>query len=246
MFEISKENIKQFRIKTIKEKSYSYSNGVLSDVPNEISVAVYDNKGNNVAQLTEQSQSYYEYDDNDNIIRDRYESNMNRYENSFQIIYDNNGKIIKEIKTPIPNNISSTTEYKYDSKGLLIEEVVYSKLLLRKIIEDKRIYSYNDLGHRIAENYGSITISNEFDKKGNKLKSTVYNSDGTIQCIWSNKYDDRNNKIEFKSERFDVPTNQKDIFIYNNENLLIEKTSCYNADEPDTHYFYLYEYYDSL
>jgi len=259
MFEISREQIKKLNVKSIKEMSYHFKNGQVNNTFDQETIYEYDMEGNCIYQksdLYESSQfqyvlyeSLFEHNQFGKIIKHIYNSNITSYINIYEINYNQKGLLIEEKIHNLNTNEKTKITYKYDINSLLTEETVYSETY--GIIEQSAFYIYNDSHHRVKEISKAhlspeIQISNEFDKNGNKIKSTVFNEDGSIQVVWTNTYDEQNKLLEFISERYDDINYQKDIYYYNGSQLPSEIVTFNRNLEPISLYKFEYQYFNGI
>jgi len=247
MLNISKKQLRDSKVKSISEKSYTLTNGNISDDFDEKTEYGYDVNGNNIYLRSESQESNWEYDQFGNVIKHSYSGGYSNYMNVIEIKYNDNGLKVEENINEINSNRKTKLTYKYNSQGYLTEESTY--LEDYGIFEEIRNYIYDNSGNKITEilsgdNIPKMKISNEFDVNGNKIKSIIYNEDGSIQATWKNKYDNKNRIIEYISERDDFSGNQRDVNNYDSNGLLLEKTQYYNSNEPSIIYKYEYKFYE--
>ena len=161
----------------------------------------YDKKGNNIG--------LYAYDP--------YGISGEKYFFSYNV----NGNIIEQQNYDSQGICWSKIIFKYDKLGKLIEESGYNR---NGSLDSKAIYKYDNNGNSL-KNYFYFyedhkirrTSTTEFDAKGNEIKEIFYNSDGTLDYMYTYKYvyDNNGNWIN------------KTDFLNNNIQTLIERQIIY-------------------
>lgn len=144
--------------------------------------------------------------------------------------YDNKGNLTKWIWYTSKNEIHSKKYYFYDEKNQLIKQVDSTGWYLQQYSEDEpslqsiKTFEYtNNILFKTIESKGDWTYTSEFDEKGNLMNNCLQIADTTDDCT-KYKYVYQNSLIE----EIQTLPNQKTIFEYNDDGLLIEKRDYLN------------------
>ena len=198
----------------------------------------YDEYGNSTLKVYGGDEQYvYEYDKNQNLIRETRCFGFNKYVSVYE--YDEQGRPVgrededtgyfvtleydaagNRVKTTYP---SSMVEMRYDEDGRLVETQVKN---LDGTVTGNTLQEYDEQGNcvKYIQNYasGSTVTSFLFDAKGNVLKRTVEQSNG-YSYTDEYQYDDRGNQIYHKyfysEARFSI-----DRWKYDQKNNLIQES----------------------
>ncbi len=198
--ELSKEELKKNKIKSISEDSQSpcdldRSNAAqLSRGGWATFDSTYDARGNQTSDSHYSTwegrgyKNYYDYDDKDNVVKEGPAGFRQRVEH--KITRNDQGKILEDIYDGWRHT------FKYNAAGNLIESAVFhsgdGELLDRK--------TYNDKGDLIEAAGGSQKIVYTYDGTGHRTKREQYSPSGGLISIDVYAYDDAGHNI--KEEEF--------------------------------------------
>lgn len=168
-------------------------------------------------------------------------------EDKYDYEYDENNNLIRNIYTYIINDNMHKFkyEYTYNEKNLLVNETTFRYKDSTYTYSSKVEYNYNDndnLNEEITSTYKNDTweytykYTFEYDENDNLLFEkhfNFYEDTYILQNIDAYKYDDQNNQIEYKYGSFDndsINYKSKITYNYDDNHNMIEQISYYNSD----------------
>ena len=176
----------------------------------------------------------YKYDENRNLIELTGYNAKGVIIGKYVYTYNEHGKIVNETYYSGKDlaNYKRKLVRSYDANGLQLGGIRYNS---KGEIIEKYDFIYNDKGERIKELFEDCTNIFEYDKNGNRIHETIYDTEGNI--VKSNKYcyDAMGNRIEeiaFDNEgkiesRVTRKYNEKGLqtegIMYNGDGMIIEE-----------------------
>lgn len=226
------DNVDHTKIKTSKEIQDGDTNYT----------AEHDNKGNMIKQVfSNNNYTLYEYDSKDRVISEVTYSSDGTELNRVTTEYDDHDNVIKEEK----DGTVSKYLYTYDNKDQLIKYIDYDSDGSEYRWEE---YKYDDKGNNIEHTFCDKGIvldnkikerhKNEFDSKGNMIKTTEYSGRDELLCTIEYVYDSNNNKIKEISKSKSGKTGSIRTYDYDSNGNMIKESWTEN-DEPCA---YIYEF----
>ena len=159
-----------------------------------------------------------------------------------QQIYDNQNN--KEIVNTYDKNnkLTSQTKYKYDSNGNFIE---YNQYYEGKLVH-KGKFKYDDEEKPIEHNFYDQTGKLQSKRKNiykNKeiVDSKDYDGDGNLEFQTVFEYDSNGNETKMTNFNSLGDINQKIMYKYNSENIVIESIDLYNNISKKEKYKYIFD-----
>jgi len=177
----------------------------------------------------------FKYDQQENIIEKRFESNNSMFGESshkYTYKYDKKGNKIEENRYNYKGELEDKVVYKYDSSGNKIEKNNYNS---KGELRSKETYKYDNKGNEIEENWynseGELEdkVVYKYDSSANKIEESGYNSKGELEGKVVYIYDNRGNKIEENWYNSEGELRSKETYKYDNKGNEIEHR-VYNSD----------------
>ena len=150
-------------------------------------------------KVTSDTNAYYKYDKNGNLISLYYKEDDNSIKSRYQYEYDSKGNRISGKRIDYDDSVVSANKYFYDKKDRKIKDEYYKRTALSSVTTfeyDKNQITESTYDQNGEFEYGRI---DKYDKNGNIIYELAYGRDRKpyYSKFREFKYDKHNNMIEF-------------------------------------------------